>query len=42
LILPADAEGLIVRESGGEARVEWYAGFIAEHDLQNFGLVLED
>lgn len=42
LILPEDAEGLIEREEGGEARVEWYDTFIEENDLQDFGLVVED
>jgi len=37
-MLPEDAEGLIEREGGGEPRVEWYRNFIAENNLQDFGL----
>ncbi len=42
LILPQDAEALIERESGGQARVAWYDAFIEENGLQDFGLVVED
>ena len=41
LILPEDAESLIEREEGGEARVAWYDAFIEANDLQNFGLVID-
>ena len=37
-ILPEDAPDLIERESGGQARVDWYDAFIAENELQEFGL----
>ncbi len=42
LILPEDAEGLMDREGGGEARVEWYKNFIAENELEDFGLAIEE
>jgi simple sugar transport system substrate-binding protein len=38
-MLPADAEGLIEREGGGQPRRDWYNNFIDENDLRGFGLV---
>jgi len=41
LILPEDAEALIDREGGGEPRTAWYANFIEENNLEDFGLGAE-
>ena len=38
LILPEDAESLMDRASGGEARTEWYRNFLDENSLRDFGL----
>lgn len=42
LILPEDAPDLIERESGGQARVDWYRDFIEANDLQSFGLQTDE
>ncbi len=42
VILPVDADGLIEREGGGQARTNWYRNFIDQNNLRNFGLIINN